>query len=302
MWTWDMQNGSLYTLTEVVRLIGIPKQTLHAWERRHRVVVPTRSQSNRRLYSQDDVYRLHILGQLVDTGERIGAIADLSLEDLEARLRKNNKSDGFSVEDFIRIIQELDQKKLDQKLTEHFLARGPINFAQEVIFPTLSEIGRRWADGDIMVSSEHLFTASARSLLGLALNQGPAQTEEVTALFTTPAGEPHELGILAAAVAAKNRGIRTVYLGPQLPPDEVLLAADKINADIVCLGCLTLASNLLSNQINQILRGLPTDAEIWLGGAIALDSEIVPHPRCHTFDNLETFENALRIKTLLTIS
>lgn len=297
-----MQDQSLYTLSEVVQLIGIPKRTLHTWERRHRAFEAVRSQNNRQLYGENDVYRLHLLSQLVNSGEPIGSIASLSLSELEAKLSQKRLNERSSAQDFIGIIQELDQATLDRKLAEYFMARGPINFAQDVVLPTLREIGRQWADGTVSVSSEHLFTASARSLLGLALNQGPAQSEDITMMFTTPAGEPHELGVLAAAVAAKNRGIRVIYLGPQLPPEEMLQAAEQINADIVCLGSVVLRGQALFNQIDQVLAALPANRELWLGGNPSLVSEISSHPQLQFFHDLEAFENALRIKTLLSTS
>ena len=81
-----MQEDGLYTLNEVVKLTGIPKQTLHAWERRYRAVVPIRSESNRRAYAKEEVYRLRLLKELVDSGQRIGKIADLDTAALEKLL------------------------------------------------------------------------------------------------------------------------------------------------------------------------------------------------------------------------
>jgi hypothetical protein len=41
-----MQEDTLLSLNDVVKLTGIPKQTLHARERRYKAVVPTRSDTS----------------------------------------------------------------------------------------------------------------------------------------------------------------------------------------------------------------------------------------------------------------
>lgn len=293
-----MRDRSFYTLSEVEQLIGVSRKTLHAWERRHRAFQPQRLPDNRRLYDDNDVYRLHVLSQLVKSGEPIGKIAALSLSSLEARLRQMNRDATATVQQLVGMIQELDQTALDHALSEFLMARGPVDFAQDVVLPTLREIGQQWASGDVSISSEHLFTASARSLLGLALLQGPAQSEDLCVLFSTPTGEPHELGVMAAAVAARNRGLRVVYLGPQLPPDELLRAAETVGADVICLGCVLLDGEALFDQIEHILAALPKERELWLGGNATPSPEISSHPQLHMFPDLEAFENALREKTL----
>lgn len=293
-----MQERSLYTLSEVEQLIGVSRKTLQAWERRHRAFHPQRMRNNRRLFDDNDVYRLHVLSQLVQSGETIGNIASLSLPVLEARLRQLNRNEADTVQQLIGMVQDLDQSALDHKLSEFLMARGPVDFTHDIVLPTLHEIGRQWADSSVSISSEHLFTASARSLLGLALLQGPAQTEDVCVLFSTPSGEPHELGVMAAAVAARNRGIRIVYLGPQLPPGEILQAAETVDADVICLGCVQLDGQPLFDQIAHILAGLPANRELWLGGNAIPSPEISSNPQLQTFSDLEAFENALRVKTL----
>lgn len=297
-----MPDGSLYTLSEVEQLIGVSKKTLNAWERRHRASNPMRPPDIHRLYDENDVYRLHVLSQLVNSGEPIGNIAALSLSVLETRLHQLNRNEAAIVQQLVGIIQKLDQTALDHKLSEFLMVHGPIDFAQDIVLPTLREIGRQWAQGTVSISSEHMFTASARSLLGLALLQGPAQSEDLCVMFSTPTGEPHELGVMAAAVAARNRGIRVAYLGPQLPPDEILHAAETVEADIICLGSVLLGGQALGDQVGPILADLPDKCELWLGGNANPTPEISTHPLLRMFPDLEAFENALRIKTLPTMS
>lgn len=76
-----------FQISTVSRLTGISVHTIRAWEKRYGVVTPTRTESDRRLYSREDIRRLTLLKTLVDQEHGIGTIAPLSTDQLEARLR-----------------------------------------------------------------------------------------------------------------------------------------------------------------------------------------------------------------------
>jgi DNA-binding transcriptional MerR regulator len=71
-----------YKIGAVSRLTHIPAPTLRMWERRYTVVVAQRTAKQARLYSKGDVTRLALIKQLVDLGNAISTLANLSLEQL----------------------------------------------------------------------------------------------------------------------------------------------------------------------------------------------------------------------------
>lgn len=75
-----------YKIGAVSRLTGVPTDTLRVWERRYEVVEPQRSDGGSRLYSEEDVTRLSVIKRLVSSGDAIGAVANLSLDQLTDRL------------------------------------------------------------------------------------------------------------------------------------------------------------------------------------------------------------------------
>lgn len=75
-----------YKIGAVSKLTGISPDTLRIWERRYAVVTPQRSPGGGRLYTTEDIARLKLIRRLVDKGDTIGVIADLSHDELLARL------------------------------------------------------------------------------------------------------------------------------------------------------------------------------------------------------------------------
>ena len=59
---------------------------MRAWERRYSVVKPIRTEAGDRLYTQADIDRLLLIKRLVDNGDAISAVANLSHDTLKERI------------------------------------------------------------------------------------------------------------------------------------------------------------------------------------------------------------------------
>ena len=68
----------------VSRITGLSGHTLRKWETRYQAVVPQRTESGRRLYSQQQIQRLLLLKELSAQGFPIGQVGRLSDAELQA--------------------------------------------------------------------------------------------------------------------------------------------------------------------------------------------------------------------------
>lgn len=75
-----------YSIGAVARLTGLTVHNLRVWEKRHQAVETVRSDSGRRLYSEDALQRLLLLKKCVDQGMAIGQLAGLTDDELEETL------------------------------------------------------------------------------------------------------------------------------------------------------------------------------------------------------------------------
>ena len=74
-----------------VRRTGLSAHVIRVWEKRYGAVVPARTPTNRRLYSDEDIVRLQWLRQAVEAGQSIGRIAGLPTSELvETGPRRGN--------------------------------------------------------------------------------------------------------------------------------------------------------------------------------------------------------------------
>jgi hypothetical protein len=96
-------------------------------------------------------------------------------------------------------------------------------------------------------------------------------------LFATPAGERHELGSLGAAMLAASAGLGVAYLGPDLPARDIVDSARPAGAQVLVLGLTAIPSGktkerehrATARDLRTIVRDLPRDIELWVGGRSA---------------------------------
>ena len=237
-----------------VRRTGLSAHVIRVWEKRYGAVVPARTPTNRRLYSDEDIVRLQWLRQAVEAGQSIGRIAGLPTPELVKLVRAEGtpalsapkpaggeaEADGSGeppefLERALVAVQGLDAAALEEQLVRASAALSQPDLLEELVQPLMERVGRMWHEGNLRVADEHMATAVVRSFVG-SLQAGFQLSETAPhAVATTPAGQLHEMGALLASVAAASEGWNSTFLGPNLPAEEIAGAAAQKGARAVLL-------------------------------------------------------------------
>lgn len=271
-----------YRIASVSRLTGVPADTIRKWELRYAVVVPRRDARGIRRYSELDLKRLSDLRAAVDLGYPIGEAATLEPPTLAALVaskmphlkstvprEKRNKPDSFT-RAILCGLERYDGEQMDRLLTAASHLLSPSEFVFEVMSPLFKRVGDSWRKGAVQIGQEHLFSTVARSVLSSLIRRYATPSDQPLMLFTTPAGEPHEFGILLAAMLAASEGKRVRYLGPDMPAADIARTAEEMGARTVVIGTAQSRSRaLLGRTIEGIAAVLPTYTQLWLGGKAA---------------------------------
>jgi len=263
-----------YPIRAAARLTGLPLDTLRAWERRYEAVVPERG-TRGRLYTEAQVERLQLLREAVDQGHAIGVVARQDTASVRAlvgagrgsaaRPEPDGERDRLAL--VLAAIEALDPGEADEQLGRLALMLPPRAFVNEVVVPLMRETGVRWHQGRFSVAQEHLVSGVMRNLLGTLIRLHAPSGVKPSLVFSTPAGELHEFGILASAMLAAAAGHGVLYLGPNLPAPEIVSAAARVNARVVTIG-LTPANHRdpVLEDVRWLARRLPATTQLWVGG------------------------------------
>ena len=263
-----------YPLRTAARLTGLSPEVLRAWERRHGVVQPLRTPGGTRRYSAADLERLRMVKAAVDAGHRIGQVAQLDLAELKKRTAIVEARPEGQLEGILEALDRLDDATAQRLLSMQLSALGPARFAREVGGPLLYEIGDRWANGRMGIAPEHLATGLLRSLLGSALQPTTSSLLGPRIVFATPTGERHEIGLLMAALTALGAGGCPLYLGLELPVEDLLGAVERSGAAALALSLVTIPMAQSTRTVSALRGGLSEGVRLWLGGSGARGVEL----------------------------
>lgn len=259
-------------------MTGLSVDTLRAWERRYEAVVPERGDRGR-VYTDAHVARLKQLVDLVGRGHAIGSVAGLSDADLHRLMTSGDAhasgGGGASAEPpvnarfdgLLRALDRYDLDEIERNLNRHAAVLPPSDLIFSVMLPLLREVGARWEKRKLRPSQEHLVSAIVRSVLGSLLRTTGRITTTPKIVFATPSGERHELGLLCAALLAASAGYGVIYLGPDVPADDIVHAAVTTHTRVVMIAAT--AQGAISKAEARTLSRLPAEVELWIGGAEA---------------------------------
>jgi DNA-binding transcriptional MerR regulator/methylmalonyl-CoA mutase cobalamin-binding subunit len=262
----------------VAQRTGLSTPVLRAWERRYGAVQPQRSEGRQRLYSDADIRRLQLLATAVDGGRSIGLIADLPIEELEALIDEDRAApavpiggaispDAERLDHAMRLIEELRGDELERYLRHSMIQLRPQELVDGLMVPLLHEVGRAWQAGRMGPSTEHIASVSIRRFLEWVSSVNQARSVAPLVVTGTPAGQRHEFGALLAGLIAAYEGWRVRFLGPDLPAEEIVHAAEKLGASIVALSAVH--PRLDADGIAEVVavrRGLPPNVRVVIGG------------------------------------
>ncbi|MDY7094007.1 MAG: MerR family transcriptional regulator [Acidobacteriota bacterium] len=276
----------LHPIGIVSRRTGLKPDLIRAWERRYEAIQPQRTEGRHRLYAEEDIERLKILGRLTEAGHSIGRIAHLDDEQLrelaveEELPLPHPASNGqgpsatrtpkHHLEQCMKAIENLDGTGLEFQLERAAVDLSRIKLTEELLVPLMQAIGERWRRGELRPMHEHLATAAVRSFIGSLHSAYRVPSGAPRLIVTTPAGQLHELGALVAACAAAAEGWQVTYLGPDLPCEEIVAAAHQRRARGVLLSVVFPADDsFVGEEIVRIRRHLGDDIAILVGGRSA---------------------------------
>jgi methanogenic corrinoid protein MtbC1 len=276
-----MNSESSHRVGMVAKLTGLTTHTLRTWERRYGAVVPGRTDAGGRLYTSEDVQRLRLLRDLVDAGHAIGTVATLSDRDL-ARLsatsersvtESETQTQSSPVEAFLDAVARLDVGAAEGVMARAAVAMAPERFLIDMVSPALREVGARWERKEFRIAHERVATGAARGLLFSLARLYPPREQQGAVVVAAPRGERHEVGALMVAMLAALRGFAVVYMGADVPENEIAYVAEVRNAELVLLSVI----NLSRAEVRQVARSLsavvPAATRIIMGGAASISVE-----------------------------
>lgn len=273
-----------HSIAVVSRRTGLSQLVLRAWERRYHVVEPGRTDTGRRRYSDLDLERLSLLGRLTAADHRISDIANLSLDDLRQLVRELPVGAAHGVpspvatsgiadapallEQAMAAVAALNPLALDEVLARAAMLLGRTAMRQDLIQPLLERVGEQWRDGTLRIAHEHMASTIVHAFLAAGNAAQVPEPGSPLLVVTAPSRNRHELGALLAASLGLELGWEVLYLGVDLPAEEIAAAAMQRGARAVFLSLIYPAADpAVAAQVEQLRRLVGPGMRLLAGGA-----------------------------------
>lgn len=214
----------LLPMREVVRQTGVNPVTLRAWERRHGLIRPVRTEGGHRLYSPQDIQAIQRIMLWTSRGIAVGRIGELLAqrepEDAPATVTDDHLT--YWRDAFHTAVAGFDSAELE-RLYGQLCTLYPLTVLfEDVLLPLWRSLRQRNEYG---ARSQWSFMDSflrARALLRLQMNRAAG----AWIILADVSGSCAELELLSAGLMLAGEGARVEVLAPGQPLDELPLICE----------------------------------------------------------------------------
>ena len=302
-----------YPIKAVSKLTGLTVHAIRAWEKRYSAVKPVRNSKNRRVYTGEDIERLRLLKIATDSGHSIGQIANLPKGDL-IKITKSyqemkpdvlpkdyivpspsNSKFEYHYENCLSAVFKLDSETLRNAIQNAAVDLGQISLAEKIIVPLMQRIGDLWRRGSVRVAQEHLASEVIKSYFGNIISSANISRLAPKIIVTTPSGQFHEIGAMLVAATASSEGWNVIYLGPNLPADEIAGAARQNQVKVVALSIVYPDDNShLIHELENLGKYLLKEIILVVGGRASVGySKVLGEIGAVCLNNISSFRDKL---------
>jgi MerR family transcriptional regulator, light-induced transcriptional regulator len=261
-----------FTIKDLENLSGVKAHTIRIWEQRYSFIKPQRTDTNIRYYSNEELKTILNISLLNKYGYKISHIDKMHPEEIRDKIISLSNVQAQQeriVNEMIRYMVDLDIDKFETLLDNYIIARGVDKTITQIIFPFLERIGILWLTNHINPAQEHLVTNVIRQKL-IAGIEGVFTHIQVnkSVLLFLPEGEHHELGLLYMYYLLKSRGVKTLYLGANVPVKDIEFVSKLKKPDYLYTHLTSVGSNFNFEKFLHQVEIRLTDFPLVISGQL----------------------------------
>jgi MerR family transcriptional regulator, light-induced transcriptional regulator len=214
-----------FTIKDIENLSGIKAHTIRIWEQRYSFLKPRRSDTNIRYYSNDELRTILNIALLNKYGYKISHIDQMSRDTMSERvlsLTDAGAKENVTVNQMLESMVAFDVEHFEHIINNCISTGGIEKTISEIIFRFLDKVGILWLTGHVNPAQERLVSNVIRQKIIAGIDALPTKTtSSAKVCLFLPAGEYHEIALLFVAFLLKKKGIPVIYLGANIPFDEL---------------------------------------------------------------------------------
>jgi len=263
-----------YSIKDLEKLSGIKAHTIRIWEKRYSLFEPTRTGTNRRLYSDEDLRKIINIAVLSRNGMKISHISHLTVSEIDEKVeflsRENNLTEN-NIDGLVVAMIDFNEDAFNSIVMKSILNTGFEATIENLVFPFMRRIGLLWQTGSVSPAQEHFISNIIKKRILVATDSlsVPKRENRKKVLLFLPDNELHDLGLLYYSYLVRKNGSDLIYLGQMMPLDSLDELNRKWNPDIIVTGIVTSSTYLTPDEYIYELSSIFPGKIVLVSGLLA---------------------------------
>lgn len=280
-----------FTIRELESLSGIKAHTIRIWEQRYHFLKPSRTLTNIRTYSNDELKTILTVALLNKYGYKISRIDQMNADQRNSAVMQLSIDDAESenvVNEMIGYMIDLKSMEFEELLNAQIKKAGLEKTITGIIFSFLEKVGILWQTNRIIPVQEHIVSNIIRQKIVSAIEGlSFVQRKDPLFLLFLPEDEHHEMGLLFVYYMLRKKNIPVIYLGANVPIKDMEYLLNIKTPQYLYLHLTSFPHQHNFHKYLLGLRAKSKDAKILVSGAIAASQRKSIPPNVVMFQSFE---------------
>jgi methanogenic corrinoid protein MtbC1 len=288
-----------YSIKDLENFTQIKAHTIRIWEQRYGLLIPKRTDTNIRYYSENDLKKILNVNLLYTSGHKISKIAQLSEEEIivesKSLILVTEADKQSEIDSLTMLILDFKGAAIKEVL-EHELTTSTLEEVYEkMVLPLLKKIGQLWQVNSINIIHEHYFSTIFREFLIANIESIKTKRDlHKRALLFLHDNEEHEFAILIYYYLLKQDGYDCHYFGQNVPVKEINAAFNRINPHVVVSTFTAKISEKNFRKIETVLLEMSKKSQVIVSGSQLTNSNIKLSSDIFHVKNIDGLNQLLR--------
>lgn len=225
-----MEEGAIvYSIKDLENFSGIKAHTIRIWEKRYKILVPARKDSNIRMYSESELKKILNVAYLNRNGYKISKIAVLDEDELTGQVMEvssryddpdQNFQPGKVLMSALRFNEDLFKDTLIPFIKKYGIEEAFIKF----LHPLLVKSRILWQTGSLSRAQEQFVRNTIKQIIIIEDNHLRAEKgkDVASVAMINTSDNFSDNNFLFYKYALKKRGFEVIFTGDILPSSEVV--------------------------------------------------------------------------------
>ncbi|MDP4223882.1 MAG: MerR family transcriptional regulator [Bacteroidota bacterium] len=225
-----MEEGTnVFSIKDLENFSGIKAHTIRIWEKRYKILEPDRTESNIRIYNENELKKILNVAYLNRNGLKISRIAQLSESELTKQVmalssQEENVNNTFQPGKILMSAIKFNEAQFKEALQPYIKIHNIEDAYVKFFYPLLEKARILWQTGSLSRAQEQFVRSTIRQLMiceDINLKSTSGRSKASVAMINTSDSLPDN-NFLFYKYVLKKRGYDVIFTGGILPASEVI--------------------------------------------------------------------------------